>query len=124
MKTKAWGPGLEQCRVGTPTEFYIKAYNSIGMPINVGGENFRVAIDGPNGRVPATVHDNNDGTYTVRYQPDEIGNHTITVDLKTERGRGPYVPIQGSPWTVRVCELRLYASSVGLYYVLLTFFPL
>jgi len=100
-KTKAWGPGLEGAETFTPTEFYIQAVNAAGQNIAVGGENFQVNISGPSGTIAPPVTDNGNGTYTVKYQLNEPGNHQITVDLKTQRGVGPFAPIQGSPWTVQ-----------------------
>jgi filamin len=99
-KTRAWGPGLEGAETYTPTEFYIQAVNAAGQNIPVGGENFKVNIAGPSGNISPPVTDNGNGTYTVKYQLNEPGAHTITVDLKTQRGAGPFAPIQGSPWTV------------------------
>lgn len=40
-----------------------------------GGDPFDVKIQGPNGPVPANVKDNNDGTYTVDYKPNDSGKH-------------------------------------------------
>ena len=101
-KTKAWGPGLEGAQTYTPTEFYIQAVNAAGVNIPVGGENFKVTIAGPSGTSNPPVIDNGNGTYTVKYQLNEPGPHQIQVDLKTQRGAGPFAPIQGSPWTVNV----------------------
>jgi filamin len=101
-KTKAWGPGLEGAQTYTPTEFYIQAVNAAGVNIPVGGENFKVTISGPSGTSNPPVVDNGNGTYTVKYQLNEPGPHQIQVDLKTQRGAGPWAPIQGSPWTVNV----------------------
>jgi len=99
-KTRAWGPGLEGAETYTPTEFYIQAVNAAGNNIPVGGENFKVTISGPSGTVNPPVVDNGNGTYTVKYQLNEPGQHQIAVDLKTKRGEGPFAPIQNSPWTV------------------------
>jgi filamin len=99
-KTKAWGPGLEGAQTYTPTEFYIQAVNAAGVNIPIGGENFKVTISGPSGTSNPPVVDNGNGTYTVKYQLNEPGAHQIQVDLKTQRGNGPWAPIQNSPWTV------------------------
>ena len=100
--TKAWGPGLQGAVTGTPTEFYIKAINKDGQPIPIGGENFNVEIDGPSGKSSPPVVDNGDGTYTVKYEVGKPGPHKIQVNLKTDKGKGPWAPIQNSPFTVNV----------------------
>jgi len=110
-KTRAWGPGLEGAECYTPTEFYIQAVNAAGVNIPVGGENFHVTIDGPSGKQELPVQDKGDGTYTVRYQVDQAGPHVINVDLKTQRGRGPFAPIAGSPFTVDVVPVADAAST-------------
>jgi hypothetical protein len=118
-KTKAWGPGLEAAQTYTPTEFYIQAVNAAGQNIAVGGENFKVNISGPSGTISPPVSDNGNGTYTVKYQLNEPGNHQITVDLKTQRGAGPFAPIQGSPWTVN-CRSTADASQSTVVDVVMT----
>ena len=103
MFSKAWGPGLERAESGQPTEFYIKAYNSSGEPLPIGGENWEVTISGStNGTMKPPVRDNGDGTYTVRYMAPNPGQIQIAVSLKTDRGRGPWAPLKDSPFLVNV----------------------
>jgi len=99
-KTRAWGPGLEAAQTYTPTEFYIQAVNAAGVNIPIGGENFKVTISGPSGTQNPKVVDNGNGTYQVNYELSEPGMHKIEVELKTQRGNGPWAHIQGSPFSV------------------------
>jgi len=111
-KTKAWGPGLEGAETYTPTEFYIQAVNAAGVNVPVGGEKFKVTINGPSGNQEVPVTDNGDGTYKVQYTCNDAGPHTINVELKTQRGAGPWAPIQNSPWTVNVVPTADPASTI------------
>jgi len=62
-----------------------------------GGDPFEVKIQGPKGPVDSKITDNDDGTYTVDYQPTNAGKHRIDVTLKTK-------PIKDAPFTVMVKE--------------------
>jgi filamin len=92
-----WGPGLEDVYDTKPAEFFIKARDRDGNDMGKGGDPFEVQVVGPNGDVPAKVADNNDGTYTVNYQPTDHGKHTIYVTLKNNA-------VAKSPYTVNVKE--------------------
>jgi len=54
-------------------------------------------VTSPSGPIPATITDNQDGTYNVVYEPVEPGNHKIEVNL---RGK----PVAKSPYNVNVKE--------------------
>ena len=55
-----------------------------------------VEITGPSGaRVPAETVDNNDGTFTCMYTPQEPGVHSYDVDYAGE-------PVPGSPFKANV----------------------
>jgi len=97
-KTKVFGPGLEDgVQDNLPTYFNIESRDRNGQPVRKGGDPFEVKIQGPKGDVPATVHDNGDGTYRVDYAPQDAGNHVIKVELKNK-------PVAQSPYTVNVKE--------------------
>jgi hypothetical protein len=83
LRTYAEGPGLESGHVkdNEPTHFTIHTVDGEGNPRGQGGDNFDVHIAGPNGDVPVSVNDNGDGTYTVSYEPTDVGNHVIDVKL-------------------------------------------
>jgi hypothetical protein len=77
--------------------FTIKTFDKRRNPVTVGGEKFLVKIDPPSllsTVVALFVHpeivDNNDGTYTVWYQPRDSGKHTISVKHEGNHvGRSP-----------------------------------
>src|SRR5687767_6055975 len=79
----AFGPGLQDGIPDTlPTHFTIQAKDRDGNNMKRGGDPFEVRIQGPRGPVDAKLSDNNDGTYTVNYQPGGPGKHRIEVTLK------------------------------------------
>jgi filamin len=93
-----WGPGIGDDVYDTkPAEFFIKARDRYGNDMGKGGDPYIVQVVGPKGEVPATVKDNNDGTYTVNYNPEDHGKHTVYVTLKNNA-------VANSPYTVNVKE--------------------
>jgi filamin len=96
--TIAYGPGVEGPVLDTePTHFTIEARDNKGNKLPKGGDPFEVTVAGPNGNVPAEVHDNGDGTYNVKYAANEPGPHKVHVNLKGK-------PIKHAPFTVNVEE--------------------
>jgi len=94
----AFGPGLQNGIPDTlPATFTIQAKDKDGNNMKKGGDPFEVKIQGPKGPVPATIHDNDDGTYAVTYNPVDAGKHKIDVNLKNK-------PIKDAPFTVQVKE--------------------
>lgn len=53
-----------------------------GNNLDKGGDPFDVKIQGPNGPVDAKIKDNQDGTYTVDYKPDDAGKHRYCHDTR------------------------------------------
>ena len=97
-KTIAFGPGLEDNVTDQlATHFTIQTKDRNGNNIPKGGDTFDIKVTGPNGEVPATIKDNEDGTYRVEYAPTEHGKHRIDVQLKGK-------PIAKSPYHVNVKE--------------------
>ena len=83
-----------------PTQFTIHARDINGDDIKTGGENFDVAVTGPDGKPleqPPEVTDNGDGTYTVQYAPQEAGPHVVDVKFAG-------TPVADSPYNVEVEE--------------------
>jgi len=80
-----------------PTNFTIQAKDRDGNNITKGGDPFEVKIQGPKGPVDANIKDNQDGTYSVDYQPTDAGKHKIDVNLKGK-------PIKDAPFSVLVKE--------------------
>jgi len=70
---------------------HVQAANRGGVLKTQGGDRFIAAIKGPSGEVPASVLDNNNGTYNVSYQLPGSGQYAISVKVN---GRD----IRGSPF--------------------------
>jgi filamin len=97
--TYAHGPGLQDGIKDTlPAAFQIVAKDINGDDITEGGDPIAVTIQGPNGEdIPATLTDNNNGTYDVVYQPDGPGVYQVT---PTVAG----APIKKAPYKVHIEE--------------------
>lgn len=90
----AWGPGLQpSLPAGTPTGFVVGARNGAGRPVPMGGTIFTIKITGPNSDVTTSVTDTGDGSYNVKYTPEQEGNHFIQVTYNGQQ-------IKGSPFQV------------------------
>lgn len=76
------GPGLNSGHVfdNEPAQFTIHAKDPKGNPLTQGGDDFKVDIHGP-GHVAPKIVDNNDGTYTVTYDPTEPGDYKVDITL-------------------------------------------
>jgi len=92
--SKAYGPGLVSATVGQDAPFTIASFNRLGQPIKDGGDKYEVRVKGPYEDVPVDMKDNNDGTYSVKYNPLDAGDHVITVALNGEQ-------LPGSPFHVK-----------------------
>jgi len=97
-KTWADGPGLVSGKVfdNEPTYFTIHSVDHDGKPRNDGGDKFDVKIKGPRDIRPEVI-DNNDGTYTVKYEPDVAGDYVIDVTAEGEH-------IKDAPFKVQIRE--------------------
>jgi len=102
--TYAAGPGLNKDQVfdNEPAVFTIHAKDPKGNPLTEGGDNFKVDIHGPVHVEPVVV-DNNDGTYTVTYDPTEVGDYKVDISIDGH-------PIKDAPHHVNVRE----GTDVGL----------
>jgi len=80
--TFAAGPGLTPGQVfdNEPAQFIIHAKDPKGNPLSQGGDLFKVDISGP-AHIEPVVVDNNDGTYTVTYNPNEVGDYKVDITL-------------------------------------------
>lgn len=106
------GEGLANGKTGRNKEFTIHSVNQMGDPITVGGvDPFVVEIIGPNGKVPANMVDQNNGTYPVTYCPEDEGEYTINVTLLGEA-------IKDSPFSVNIKRApnasKSYVEGPGL----------
>jgi len=102
MRSYAEGPGLQPGNRNTdPCTFTIHAVLPNGKPKTKGGDLFDVLIEDPsNNVVPADIKDNNNGTYTVTYQPNEPGNYHVDVVLRNPGKPVFYDHIKNSPFDV------------------------
>lgn len=101
--SKAYGPGLEAVTAGEEAPFTIASFNHLGQPIKDGGDKYQVHVKGPYDDLPIDMKDNNDGTYNVKYHPQDVGDHVVTVTLNGEQ-------LPGSPFRVS-STLPLDAAS-------------
>jgi len=90
----AEGPGLEGGQTNKPAVFTIHAVDPDGNPRHDGGDPFKVEVTGPENLTPH-VTDNNDGTYTVQYDPKVPGDYSVNTTLHGE-------PIKDSPKHVHI----------------------
>jgi len=102
-KVKAFGAGLEEANTAEPAIFTIQAFNGRGEPLKKGGDRLFVEIEDPSHKkLQHQFADNNDGTYTVTYQPNDIGDHTVTIALRQAIPDAPPDLVANSPLTVNV----------------------
>jgi filamin len=87
----AHGPGLQGGTTNNEAPFTIQAVNYFGDPLPTGGDQFVVALSGPNGEVPVKVVDNNNGTHSASYVPKDVGNYNLAITLRGDK-------IKESPW--------------------------
>ena len=91
---KASGRGLHLAITRKENSFTIHAFDAENKPRDTGGDPFMVAIRGKD-MVRARVHDNNDGTYTVRYKTYVSGTYAVSLSLHG-------VALPGSPFLLKV----------------------
>lgn len=93
------GPGLENGNKTTePQTFTIHAVYPNGQPKKTGGDRFDVTVEDPNfNLVPVKIQDNNDGTWTVTYQPTDAGPYHIDVMLRNPSVPTRYDHVKNSP---------------------------
>jgi len=78
------GSGLQGGNTAEPCSFTISARDASGKAVKLGADPFKVDIVGPNKRnIQSNLTDNNNGTWTVTYQPVDEGHHDVTVSLKS-----------------------------------------
>jgi len=103
MQCFADGPGLKGGNTAEPAVFTIHARDSNGQPVVPRENPFLTEITQPDGSdLPAQVKDNRDGTYTVTYNPTEVGRHEITVGLKNPAAPQYWEHIKDSPFHVGI----------------------
>eukprot|EP01117_Protostelium_nocturnum_P005387 TRINITY_DN1958_c0_g1_i1.p1 TRINITY_DN1958_c0_g1~~TRINITY_DN1958_c0_g1_i1.p1 ORF type:complete len:1618 (+),score=627.59 TRINITY_DN1958_c0_g1_i1:434-5287(+) len=83
-KCSAMGIGLSEGVVGNRVGFMIQSADAFGNKKNGGGDDYKVSLKDPKGTKPPvhpTVTDNNNGTYSVSYTPDQSGTMELSITL-------------------------------------------
>ncbi len=82
---KVSGPGLQEIGMGLVAWLTIKAYDDLGKFLGPGNYAFSVKVSSleflQSPPVTATIRDNEDGTFSVSYEPRVHGKHQVTVLL-------------------------------------------
>eukprot|EP01123_Difflugia_compressa_P016275 TRINITY_DN999_c0_g1_i1.p1 TRINITY_DN999_c0_g1~~TRINITY_DN999_c0_g1_i1.p1 ORF type:complete len:746 (+),score=196.58 TRINITY_DN999_c0_g1_i1:57-2294(+) len=115
IQTRCYGPGLEGGEAHKPAQFTIEARNKLGDRLHNGGHPFHVTVKDPyDTNLIVDLHDNKDGTYTVTYNPSEVGEHVVEVTLNKAQ-------VANSPYHVGIGEnmnlpspFKSYAQGPGL----------
>jgi len=87
------GPGVDGGVAGRDLPFTVRAMDGNGNPVKFGGDDFRVDVIGPDGKVPCELKDNGDGTYSGKYHPHKPGNYVVDLQVNNQPehvGKAPY----------------------------------
>ena len=94
-----------KCYVGEPMDFEVDGSNA-----GTGGVVVKAACTkNKRDKSKLTVHDNRDGTYTVTYVPQTIGEHTFAINWAAK-------PIPGSPFKTAAVE-RVKETVANAYFL-------
>ena len=107
----AFGPGIEDNKTEDTEEatFTIQAKDRHGKDVKKGGETFDIQLTGPTGTLETKIVDNNDGSYTVTYQPHDSGKHHAEITNKGQH-------IKDSPFDFNILEGTDFNNSkIGLF---------
>ena len=97
----ASGTGLEKARVGEEAEFSVNCEKG-------GPGDLQVEISGPTGNVGTAIHERGNRDYCVKFNPLEVGPHTVSVLWDGK-------PVHDSPFTCLVSDpKKCIASGPGL----------
>ncbi|PRP81712.1 hypothetical protein PROFUN_10812 [Planoprotostelium fungivorum] len=102
LKSTASGTGLSGGIVGSRCSFTVQAYDNNGNHKLKGGDAFRCQIIDPKAlksAINAVITDNNNGTYTFTYSPDQSGQFEISVTLDGSH-------IKGSPFRTNIVSIN------------------
>eukprot|EP01101_Sappina_pedata_P002915 TRINITY_DN1312_c0_g1_i2.p1 TRINITY_DN1312_c0_g1~~TRINITY_DN1312_c0_g1_i2.p1 ORF type:complete len:1238 (+),score=740.08 TRINITY_DN1312_c0_g1_i2:52-3765(+) len=97
-----YGPGIEKGDTADPCIFTIVSKNKDGQQLAVGGHPIEVHVyDNAGQEIASKILDNEDGTYTASYQPNDPGDHKVDVIL---RSKAPlfFDHIKDSPYYVPI----------------------
>eukprot|EP01126_Amoeba_proteus_P065103 TRINITY_DN91_c0_g2_i9.p1 TRINITY_DN91_c0_g2~~TRINITY_DN91_c0_g2_i9.p1 ORF type:complete len:1998 (+),score=378.84 TRINITY_DN91_c0_g2_i9:471-5996(+) len=93
LLSEAQGPGIQTSCIEDDCHFVITTKNKDGKKINTGGHKFSFHVKGPDQQELSTkqIKDNNDGTYSCEYVPQQLGYHSVHVLLNNDELRqSPY----------------------------------
>ena len=90
----AEGEGLHTAMARKLTTFKVYARNAVGDDMQTGGDSFSVSMRGAS-FVKPTVHDHEDGSYSIKYRASTSGSYSISISLHG-------VPLPGSPFALQV----------------------
>jgi hypothetical protein len=107
----AFGPGLEKGEQFIPAPFTIQAKNLFATGNPASPADFDIKITGPKGnQIEPSVVDNQDGTYSVTYTPNDVGRHAVAISLHGQ-------PISNGPFSVpidRTCKYNFFSLTFSL----------
>jgi hypothetical protein len=95
-KTYADGPGVTGGFNNRALPFTIHPIDKFGKPLKDGGDHFEVTLTAPDGtQKKVEVKDNQNGTYSGVYTPNQLGNWKVGIEVGGK-------PIKGSEYNVKV----------------------
>ncbi|KAM7406931.1 hypothetical protein PAMA_002908 [Pampus argenteus] len=104
------GEGVQRGRERQQGHFTLVCRDSAGEQMTRGGEHVLISIvhkEKKNCTVETTVVDNNDGSYTVSYTPEEPGAYSVWVCVKAQH-------VKGSPFMLNV--KRKFRRHTGTFH--------
>jgi len=109
------GPGLKSGNKNTePQTFTIHSVFPNGQPKTTGGDLFDSFITDPRGqKLQPNLVDNNNGTYTVTYNPTDPGKYHIEAVLRNPSIPSKYQQIKNSPQDVHLGAGTVAANSIA-----------
>ncbi|XP_074044646.1 E3 ubiquitin-protein ligase TRIM45 isoform X2 [Macrotis lagotis] len=89
--------------------FTLLCRDVLGDPMSRGGEHIRVSVIHKNKDciLKTMIQDNNNGTYTISFVPEEPGPYTVCVCIREQH-------VQGSPYTMNV--KRKFRQHQGIFH--------
>lgn len=105
------GDGLQRAVGGIENFFTIQAQDVAGNPRILGGDDFKVVIDGPQ-TVEGRILDYDNGTYRVEYLVQKSGDFKVHATLHGQNLRGSPYSLLVAP--AEVLPVRCEARGVGI----------
>jgi len=103
--TIAEGEGLKAATAGTPETIGVIVKDRFDNQVTKGGDNINANMISADGtEIAVAVKDNQDGTYTLTYDPKTTGEYTLTIKLADDN-------IKDAPFQVVVAPAELSADN-------------